>query len=638
MRSYGGEAQAKTRTAIRFDMIDDIEAEISAARKSRAMKLEGSAARVWRDEGAFVAPALAFAAATVWLGLTVPQFNDVEAVQTANEAISIAAGFHRWGLLEYTHHPIGRAYLLLPLVYGGLEAYFIFVPILVAAACGGLALWALLRRAPTWPLRVAVLGMFAALLAQPGYAGWVGNLHQHSYNMSSILLLVCLCVQIERARWLALTAFLFGWIGYDFFFAQTCTVFALRLAFWNERRDARPFEQMLAAVGDTAAFLIGFLSATLLHYVQNVLYFSSAVMAYHDLFGSLAVRIDVQPHTSRLAGVAQLVRDYVGKFLAADRKWSHPASLAAASAVLGVAGLHGLVRRLRTPDRRPRTGQLWNALVALLVLAGAVGTILVWFYAAPYHAAPHKHLFPRMLLIPFLVATAGLVLLLSPERPGGAASARRNSACVTLAAVLAAVNWVGPAWSAAAIDARFYDRTWTGTVDVADATLMAGPLLPATPAASSVAESYDLDGPLKVKKKVWMVGHINFWGSDLDNGPGLRWAPADLAGGWYEQRFAGPARVTDVAIRLWGLPRQQGIATPKSLVLSAVEPDGTAHPIRRYPDPLDPPVLQGKYIVFHDRFDPPVRCAALRLDFDRTVGGGPPVLLDFQAFGTLGPS
>jgi len=43
--------------------------------------------------------------------------------------------------------------------------------------------------------------------------------------------------------------------------------------------------------------------------------------------------------------------------------------------------------------------------------------------------------------------------------------------------------------------------------------------------------------------------------------------------------------------------------------------------------------LQGKYIVFHYRFDPPIACTALRLDFDRTVGGGQPVLFDFQAFG-----
>ena len=160
------------------------------------MSAAGSTLRVRLREGCFVTAALAFAAATVWLGLTVPQFNDGEATQTTNEAISIAAGFHRWGLLEYTHHPIGRAYLLLPLVYGGLEPYFIDVPIVVAALCGGLAVWTLLRRAPTWPLRVAVLAMFAALLAQPGYAGWVGNLHQHSYNMSSVLLLVCLCVQV----------------------------------------------------------------------------------------------------------------------------------------------------------------------------------------------------------------------------------------------------------------------------------------------------------------------------------------------------------------------------------------------------------------------------------------------------------
>ena len=590
---------------------------------------------VWSHEGWCAAAALAFAAATVWLGRTLPQFNDSEAVQTLIEADAIAAGFHRWGLLEYTHHPLGRAYLLLPFVYAGFYASCRYVPVVIAALCGGLTLWVLLRRAPTWLLRCAVLGVFAALLAQPGYVRWVGNLHQHSYNMSLLLLLVYLSVQLERARWLVLTGFVSGWIGYDFFFAQVCTVLTLRLAFWNGRRGARPFEQLLAAGGDTAAFLIGFFSATLLHYAQNVLYFSSATMAYHDLFGSLESRTGITSQSAtRLQEVDRLARVYVGKFLAPDGKWSHPASLAAAGGLLVAAALHGLVRRLRASDRPPWTMQLWNACIAVCVLAGSLGTVLVWFYAVPFHASPHQHLFPRMLLIPFIVAAASLVLVLSPARSGGAPHTRRSAVCLGIAAVLIAVNWFGPAWSAATIDARFYDRTWISIYDAADAASTSAPLLVATPAASSLDPHFDLGGPLKVKDDVWMVGHINIWGTNLEAGPSLRWAPAGAGPNWYEQRFGALAHVSDVTIRVWGLPHLRGAETPASFILSGVAPDGTLQPVRRYPDPDDPPVLQGKYIVFHYRFDPPVPCTALRLDFDRTVGGGPPVLFDFQAFGT----
>ncbi len=526
-------------------------------------------------------------------------------------------------------------------MYGGCEASFGDVPIAIAALCGALALWALLRRASTWLLRLAVLALFAALLAQPGYANWVGNLHQHSYNMSSLLLLVFLSAQVERARWLALTGFFSAWIGYDFFFAQSCAVLALRLAFWNGRRAAGPFEQLLAACGDTAAFLIGFFSATLLHYVQNVLYFSSATMAYHDLFGSLAFRTSLRPQAAtRLQDVASLARLYVGLFLAPAGKWSHPASLAAASVFLIAAALHGLILRLGAADRSRWAMQLWNACVALLVLAGAFATVLVWFYVVPRHAGPHLHLFPRLLLIPFIVAAAGLVLVLSPARPGGAPSLRRSVLCLAVAAALVAVNWFGPAWSAAAIDARFYDRTWIGINDAADATLMAAPLLAATPAASSVDEGFDLSAPLKVKQDIAMigsvgtVGYINNWGNSLDTDPALRWEPAGPGPSWYEQRVGALASVTDVTIRLWGLPHRRGIATPTSFVLSGVAPDGSLHPVRRYPDAQDPPILQGKYIVFHYRFDPPISCTALRLDFDRTVGGGQPALFDFQAFGS----
>lgn len=600
------------------------------------MPTDSPVRHVWWREGWWAAAGLTFSAATLWLGRTLPQFNDSEALQTLVEADALAAGFHRWGLLEYTHHPLGRTYLLLPFVYAGLYAAGRYVPVVIAALCGGLALWVLLRRAPTWLLRVAVVAVFAALLAQPGYIRWVGNLHQHSYNLSVLLLLVYLSVQLERAPWLAVAGFLAGCIGYDFFFAQVCTVLTLRLAFWNGRRDAAPFEQLLAAGGDTAAFLLGFFSATLLHYAQNVLYFSSATMAYHDLFGSLESRLNIaQQSATRLQEVDRLARIYVGKFLAPGGKWSHPASLAAAGGVLIAAALHGLVRRLRGSDRPAWTIQLWNAFVAVLVLAGSVGTVLVWFYAVPFHASPHQHLFPRMLLIPLIVAAASLVLVLSPARVGGAPAMRRSAMCLGGLAVLVAVNWFGPSWSAAAIDARLYDRTWINTHDVADAGSMSAPLLKATPAASSVDPHFDLGGPLKVKSDVEMVGRINIWGTNLEADPSLRWAPLDPGPSWYEQRFGGLAQVTDATIRVWGLPHLRGAETPALFTLSSVASDGMLRPVRRYPDPDDPPVLQGKYIVFHYRFDPPVSCTALRLDFDRTIGGGPPVLFDFQAFGTI---
>jgi hypothetical protein len=411
-------------------------------------------------------------------------------------------------------------------------------------------------------------------------------------------------------------------------------VLALRLAYWNRRRAA-PSEQVLAAAGDTAAFVSGFLAAVLLHYVQNVLYFSSATMAYADLFGSLGSRTSLAPNaTTRLGGVFVLAQQYLGRFFAPDDRWSQPVPLAAAGALLVAAAVHGVVGRLRAPDRPGGATRRWDALVAVLVVAGALATMLLWFYAVPFHASPHRHLFPRLLLIPFIVATAGLVVVLSPARCGGAPDRRRSVTCLAILAVLVAVVGLGPGWSAAAIDAYCYDHSWIGTHGAPDVASMAAPLLPATPDASSIDPRVDLGGPLQVKD-ILMVGHINIWGSDLEANPSLRWVPPDPGPSWYEQRFAALARVTDVTIRLWGLPHLRGAATPASFVLSGVASDGTIHPLRRYPDRDDPPVLQGKYIVFHYRFDPPVASTALRLDFHRTVGGGPPALFDFQAFGTI---
>jgi len=591
------------------------------------MSPTSSALRKWLREGCFVAIGLGFAVATVWRARTLPQVGDAEAAQTIVEATSISAGFHRWGMLEYTHHPIGRAYLLIPLVRWDLGGYLEIVPDVVAAIAGGLALWALLRRATTWPLRLGVIALFAALLLQPGYARWLGNLHQHSYNMSSILFLVFLCAQIERGIWLALTAFAWGWIGYDFFFAQVVTVLTLRLAFWNQRRDAAPLRQLFAAGGDTAAFLTGFFCATLLHYVQNVLYFSSAALAYADLYGSMAFRTGVASSDARLQQAFELTSVYIDAFLG-DPEWSDPVSLAAATALLLAGIAHAGFRRLRAGV------SLWKVVVALLVLAGAPGTVFVWFLAAPRHAAPHLHLFPRMLLVPFIVGAAGAVLVLAPDRPGGTPSVWRSLRWLAAMAVAVTVNWFGPSLTAAPIDARFYDNAWISTNGAVDTTRMAAPLLPATPTASSIGEYAALDGPLKLKKNLWIIGGINIWGTALDTEPGLRWSPVDMAPSWYEQRFAGPANVTDVTLRVWGVAREQGAHTPAEFTLTALALDGTPRVVERYPDPANPPMLLGKYLAFHYHFAPAVVASGLRLDFGKTVGGKPPVLIDFQAFGT----
>jgi hypothetical protein len=237
-------------------------------------------------------------------------------------------------------------------------------------------------------------------------------------------------------------------------------------------------------------------------------------------------------------------------------------------------------------------------------------------------------------LVPFVVAPAAAVLLVAPARAAGAPPALRSVRRLATLAALVAVAWLGPKWTAAAVDARFFDNAWNSLNGAVDTARMRAPLLPATPAANSVGQYFVLDGPLTVKKQIPLVGDINIWGEKLDRGPGLRWSPAEAGPSWYEQRFATPAAVTDVTVRVWGLPRERGAFTPTAFRLAALGPHGTSHVVRNYPDPADAPVLLGKYLAFHYRFEPPLECTGLRLDIPGTVGGKPPVLLDFQAFGT----
>src|SRR5262245_39827781 len=86
-------------------------------------------------------------------------------------ASMVAAGRARWGVTDYTHHPLGPAYALVPVIRMGRADLIKRVPAIAGALSGGAALAVLLYLAP-WPLWPGVLAAFAALLWQPGYVDW----------------------------------------------------------------------------------------------------------------------------------------------------------------------------------------------------------------------------------------------------------------------------------------------------------------------------------------------------------------------------------------------------------------------------------------------------------------------------------
>jgi hypothetical protein len=566
-------------------------------------------------------------------GRSVEQYNDFESDTTVQEARDINDGFHRWGLVQYTHHPIGRAYALIPLVRVEAEPLELF-PTAVAVACAGFALWALLHQASGVAMGSYVVLLFLSMLWQPGFVGWIGNLHQQSYNMSSILLIIGVGVSARRATvpFVAI-GFVFGWIGYDFVFLQVFTAATVRFAMLVGRPSGPLWRATLRAAGEAAAFSAAFLLAVLLHMVQNTLYFSSASMAYWDLFGSLSYRVD-PPTDTRLVEAFHSARLYVADFFDPEKGWADLTLLRITLGSWCVATIASVLRLVYLDGSEAALSR--RSFTMVVCSAGAIAPLLIWFVAMPNHTRPHIHLFPRMFFVPLLVMSAVTVLAVTPIRPIRAAI-RVRGPIIALAvfAVLAVALMTVPRLTHAAIDRRFFDTIWVSPTASIRADKIAAPLLRSRPTASSVAPDATLDGPIGLKTHT-LVGDFSYWARGFDSDPAARWAPdpSDEGPHWFAQSFPGPSVVTDVALRFWDLPIFRGASTPDSFEVEALSGDESIVAAAfQYPDGDAEVVKQGKYLCLHHRFSPPVTCDGLRITIHGTVGGIVPIMTDFLCFG-----
>ncbi|MGH7786843.1 MAG: hypothetical protein ACRERC_08245, partial [Candidatus Binatia bacterium] len=590
------------------------------------------------EHACLAAIAVLFCVLAFQRGLTIPQYNDHESAWTLEEATAVLEGHSNWGMNEYTHHPIGRAYILLPFVWLG-GGPLIVVPLAVAVLTSALALLLLLQRASTVVMRGFLVAFFYVLLGQAGFVNWMGNLHQHSYNMSSIMLMVVLCGGLRRVSWpLAATGAVCGWIGYDFFIVQMLAIIALRIAYWARRRGTPFVYAVWAAGSEAAAFAAAFLFSVLLHYGQNVLYFHSAEMAYWDLYGSFGGRV-AAGLPERLEKLTSLASLYTAEFFSVGGKWSQPLPLLVVAGLYAVATFHAALAWARLEPRdRASPADIGRLSLALAVCAAlALGSVPAWMFIAPRHAEPHLHFFPRLFFVSMIVLVACTVLLASQrDRDGGARRWVARAVPIVLFALAVAANQFIPGWTKAALDARYFDTIWNSPVAAVRADEIAASLLAALPAASSVSPEADINGPLATKSHVALIAGVGVWGLDLDVNPTLRWfpAPGEAFPHWYELQFSQPVRVSDIALRFWGTPMKKAAHTPEQFDLLALAPDGSATVARRFPEQVGELVKQGKYLALHYRFAPPLECQGLRIEFASTVGGKGPVMTDFLAFGT----
>lgn len=566
-----------------------------------------------------------------------PQENDSESYQTVQEAEAIVKGCHRYGLIEYSHHPIGRAYLLTPFI-GHLDRLE-RVPLVIGVIAAALTLFACLMVPAPLLVKAPIIATFTALAWQGGFIGWVGNLHQHSYNFSITLLLIAVGVSVRRS-WpaLAALAFIAGWIGYDFIFIYPFTIVTVRFLYWSTRENNGWVRAAWAAIGETCLFLAVFTLDMTLKFVQNTLYFSSAVMAQQDLFLNILYRTSAESSASmtlswRFEKAARLVHAYFNSFITGDRL-SHRESLLA---ICGFSLLIVLAHMWRVMRARQHVGLSRRWAVIIVAMISSSMTILGWLFLAPNHAEPHVSLFARLLLIPCILlplcVSLGFAYTRSDPTP---ASTIQAGAGVGLFLVSASIFFFLPSLASGSIDRTFYTTAWDSQSAGIRNDIGLGDALAATPTSSSTSTDSDLTGPLKLKGGLKLVYVTNFWGRTLDENKSLRWIPDPTAPlpAWYQVNFPKPVTVSHIALRFWDLPKNCGKNTPEIFSLEVL--DQNAQVLQRIPlsESSVQVTHQGKYLNLLVPISFNGGASGLRLVIEKTVGGGAPVLFDFHVFGT----
>lgn len=369
---------------------------------------------------AVAALTLAVSAFVAWRLLGASPTDSFSEIYSYYDALSIAAGQHKFGIVVETHVPGGSTYTIVPLVKRGIRDLNVLrrVPFAFGLLCEGLLLAVIAAMRVSPARRLWMILAMGTIFLQPGVAGWLGALHENSYLMSCSFALLAAAAGLRRRfrpAAFALT-FLTGWFGYDYFMAQFCGVLALRwLIHCRDASDgdlAVPFRE---TVLDAISVGSGMGLAVFTHFLQNAAYFGSVTAAFKDIIGAAAARMAIQsgaklnPDYYKTVANATLMRgnppriEIIHRHLAAffSAGWSYPSQIA----LLGT----GILLTTASSLRMPRTA---NTISHLGVFCACVLFCFSgWILVMPSQAVHHLHLFPRHFFVGLTVMTLASVML-----------------------------------------------------------------------------------------------------------------------------------------------------------------------------------------------------------------------------------
>lgn len=335
------------------------------------------------------------------------------------EMQEIAAGRHRYGIVNITHYPNGPGYLILPLLKLGVESDRLvrWVPFAFSIAACAFLISSLIGLPISRKGRALLLTAWLALALLPGYVYWQGDIHEHSYAMSLTLVTIALAMRFKRINplWYLVIGFVAAWMGFDFLPVQVIAAFAVALTAEETLRANSRRGSWRHATLITALLVAGMITGILTHLAQNVLYFDSFNLAWNDLAGSAATRAGLDASAQAMSpqyydfvaismANAKHDSDRLLVTLAMTRefflKWGSPlwtaffllVSLSIPAALLG------------------KSHTRWQAWLQrfLIPLMVSFCASVAWIALMPKHSVAHFHFLPRHYiagLMAFLVVT-----------------------------------------------------------------------------------------------------------------------------------------------------------------------------------------------------------------------------------------
>ncbi|MCB4756510.1 MAG: hypothetical protein LHV69_05685 [Elusimicrobia bacterium] len=358
-------------------------------------------------------------------------------VQALRDAIAIAGGHHRFGIVSYTHYPNGPAYLLLPFLRYQIIPLFQFrlIPLTVSALAFGFLTWQIYRKTKTWDRRLWGFFALTAFLTQPGFFAWQGGLHEYSYAVSIALISVALgCFERALRPLYFLTGFIAGWIGYDFLFAQMFALVTVRWIFYSG--DSRsPLRQVFyRSALDGCSFLSGALLAISSHLLQNYFYFGSWRDTVVDLMEATSIRLglDLEKssalHQKSVFTFFIVTANFALQFIYG---FSRGGRLRESAGIHGFSNLYTLIplavgsllllyRTFRLEWQQEESRPRQRLRLQWIYGLGFVGIVLagfLWVWVMPEHALGHQPFGPRHLLVSVLLVGLAPVLWRREETP-----------------------------------------------------------------------------------------------------------------------------------------------------------------------------------------------------------------------------